>query len=293
MMRNKWVILLLFLTGLGILLFPYILEKIDTTKHVDQVEEFRKEIVEKEEEEIDQELDKLKSCYKEAYYDENGIHDPFEKSNEKLNQFRECLGIEEDEIFAALEIPKLDLTIPIYLGSSDDILMKGIGQVEGSSLPLGGNSTHTVLAGHRGMATMFRDIDDLHEGDVLYIHGNTGTLKYLVTQQRVIYPDETSSLEIEEGKDLITLLTCHPFRYNYQRLLIHAKRAEEVAEGSETNEENSKAESEIKKENNKANVIVKSSKILRFWRRNDKIIIISLIVLLPFMAFILFRKRKE
>lgn len=72
---------------------------------------------------------------------------------------------------------------------------------------------------------MFMHIDQLHEGDEIYIHGNTGTLKYRVTQQRVIYPDQKSSLNIEEGKDLVTLLTCHPFRYNYQRLLVHAERA--------------------------------------------------------------------
>lgn len=131
-------------------------------------------------------------------------------------------------MFSAIEIPKLELMIPIYLGSSDEILNRGVGQVEGSSLPLGGNSTHSVLVAHRGMGTkaMFRNVDELHEGDIFLIHGNTGTLKYQLTAQRVIYPHETASLEIEEDKDLATLLTCHPYRYNYQRLLIHAEQVE-------------------------------------------------------------------
>lgn len=162
----------------------------------------------------------------EIYYNDKGLHDPFEESNDKLEQFRACLGIEDDEIFSAIEIPKLELMIPIYLGSTDDILNKGVGQVEGSSLPLGGASTHSVLAAHRGMGTkaMFRNVDELEPGDNFIIHGSTGPLEYEVTKQRIIYPHETASLEIEEDKDLTTLLTCHPYRYNYQRLLIHAER---------------------------------------------------------------------
>src|SRR5690606_37410216 len=102
----------------------------------------------------------------------------------------------------------------------------GIGQVEGTSLPLGGLNTHLVLAGHRGMGTkeMFRNIDKLDAGDTFYIHTMHATLTYEVYDQSIIYPHETDILEIQEGKDLVTLLTCHPYRHNYQRLLIHAKR---------------------------------------------------------------------
>lgn len=229
MKKNKYFIIALFLIGFGILIFPHVAERINTKVQHDMVDDFRDRTDKKEEEVIEEELEQLKSCYDTVYYDENGIHDPFEASNDKLLQFKACMGLEGDEVFATIDIPKLKLAIPIYLGSSNYILSQGVGHVEGSSLPIGGNSTHSVLSAHRGMGTkaMFRNIDELHEGDVFYIHGSTGTLKYVVTQQRVIYPDQTSSLNVEEDKDMVTLLTCHPYRYNYQRLLIHGERVED------------------------------------------------------------------
>lgn len=225
-MKRKKLIIILFLSGLVILVFPHIAEKINAVIQVKQVEAFQKNVTEKSTNEIEKELERASICNDEVYYNEEGFHDPFEESNEKLDVFRECLGIEDEEVFSAIEIPKLNLMIPIYLGSSEAILNKGVGQVEGSSLPLGGDSTHTVLAAHRGMGTkaMFRNVDELHPGDTFLIHNSTGTIEYEVTKQRVIYPHETESLEIEEDKDLATLLTCHPYRHNYQRLLIHAER---------------------------------------------------------------------
>lgn len=227
MKRKTWIIVL-FLVGFAILVFPHLAEKINSTIQAKQVEEYRENLMEKSTNEIEKELERASNCNDEVYYTEEGVHDPFEESNEKLDIFRECLGIEDDEVFSAIEIPKLNLMIPIYLGSSDEILNKGVGQVEGSSLPLGGESTHTVLAAHRGMGTkaMFRNVDELNPGDTFLIHNSTGTIEYKVTKQRVIYPHETESLEIEEDKDLATLLTCHPYRYNYQRLLVHAERVE-------------------------------------------------------------------
>lgn len=289
MKNNRWLILLLFVTGLAIVLAPHLAEQYNNYKQVHEVEEFQKEIAQKDDEEIDVELQQVKSCYKKFFYNEEGIHDPFEERNEKLNSFLDCLAIDQDEIFGSIEIPKLKLDIPIYLGSTDEILSNGIGHVEGSSLPLGGNSTHTILSGHRGMAAkeMFRNIDLLHEGDLFNINGKTGTLKYRVTQQRVIYPDETKYLNIEENKDMVTLLTCHPYRHNYQRLLIHAERVEDEPE-DELQEDSSDLYKEVK------NVETDSLKfkISRFWEQNSKIIIISIFILLLFLIAILFKKRR-
>lgn len=242
MMKKRSTIVGLFLTGLIILLYPHIAQWINSKLQKGQVDEFRS--VEMTEEEFDEIMEKAKACNEEIYYDSEGFRDPFGDNEEKLQQFQECLGLgtglnkkgaktkdnmdEMDNMFAAIEIPKLKLVIPIFLGSSEEILRKGIGQVEGSSLPVGGSSTHTVLAGHRGMGTkaMFRNVDELYPGDVFYIHTFGETLTYEVYDQNIIYPDETDSLEIEENRDLATLLTCHPYRHNYQRLLIHAERKE-------------------------------------------------------------------
>lgn len=230
-MKKRRLAKVLFFIGLILILTPYILVQINNYLQSKEVEDFQTEISEANVDELDKELSKLKECYEKTYYDEKGIHDPFEESNVKLEEFLNCIGASDDEIFAAIEIPKLKLSIPIYLGSTEKQLSKGIGQVEGSSLPLGGEGTHTILSGHRGMGTkaMFRNIDQLYPGDIFYIHGRTGTLKYEVIKQRVINADETSSfgaLGIEDGKDKATLLTCHPYRFNYQRLLIHAERVD-------------------------------------------------------------------
>lgn len=126
MKTNKWFILLLFFTGLGIVSFPYIGKKYNAYKQLNQVKEFQEEISKKEDEKIDKELEKVKTCYNKIFYNEEGVHDPFQEKNKKLNSFLECLGINENQLFASIEITKLKLNIPIYLGSTAEILSKGI-----------------------------------------------------------------------------------------------------------------------------------------------------------------------
>lgn len=228
-MKKYRGLIILFGLGLLILLYPHIAQIVNNYLQKNQVEQFQNGLDDLSEEEINELMAKAQQCNEEVYYNIDGFRDPFGDNQEKLTAFNECLGFDDDDIFGAIEIPKLKLVIPVYLGSSEEVLSKGIGQVEGSSLPLGGESTHTVLAGHRGMGTkaMFRNVDELKDGDVFYIHTMNGTLTYQVYGQKVIYPDETDSLEIQEDKDLATLLTCHPYRHNYQRLLIQAERAEQ------------------------------------------------------------------
>lgn len=245
-MRTYKGIIALFILGLAVLLYPHAAQFVNNYLQHNEVENFQDYVASLSEDEIDDIMEQAKHCNEEIYYDADGFRDPWGDDQEKLTAFNECLGVTnnstdgsstdnneskdinfaDDEIFSAIEIPKLKLVIPIYLGSSEDVLSKGVGQVEGSSLPLGGDSTHTVLAGHRGMGTkaMFRNVDQLNDGDVFYIHTMNETLTYEVYKQKVIYPDETDDLEIIENKDLATLLTCHPYRHNYQRLLIQAER---------------------------------------------------------------------
>ncbi len=229
MQKKRWIILI-FLTGFSILVYPHVAQWVNGYLQKKHVHQFQHEINQLSEDELDKLMIKAQECNEEVYYDSQGFRDPFGDNQEKLQAFQSCLNIEDGTMFGAVEIPKLKLVIPIYLGSSDDILNKGIGQVEGSSLPIGGQSTHTVLAGHRGMGTkaMFRNVDELKEGDVFYIHTMGELLTYQVYEQQVIYPSETDSLEIVEGKDLATLLTCHPYRHNHQRLLVFGERVNET-----------------------------------------------------------------
>ncbi|MDZ5711363.1 class C sortase [Jeotgalibacillus haloalkalitolerans] len=223
-MIRKTLLVILFIIGFSIFLFPHAGKIINDHAQREQAEAFRS--IEYEDVNTDLIYDKAISCNHEIFTDTEGFRDPFNKHSEVSNKFKECFDLLDGDIFAVIEIPRLDLIIPVYLGATDEILSKGIGQVEGSSLPVGGVNTHTVLAGHRGMAskTMFRHLDQLVPGDRFYIHTINETLVYEAYEQEVIYPHQTESLEIVKGEDLATLITCHPYRSTEQRLLIHAKR---------------------------------------------------------------------
>lgn len=159
---------------------------------------------------------------------ESNIIDPFD--NEEYQGAHDIKGIDKDEVFAYLIIPKLDMKKPIYLDATYDHLDWGVAQVEGTSLPLGGMSTRTVIAGHRGWwgDLMFYNVDKLEVGDEILIDGRTGLLEYRVTGTDIISPSDWESILPVAGKDMVTLLTCHPKRPpRPKRLLINAERVEE------------------------------------------------------------------
>ncbi|NWO15095.1 class C sortase [Virgibacillus sp.] len=228
-MKRKKAIILLFVAGILILLYPHVAKFVNSYLQKQQVDQFQADIEERPNEEINKLMKKASACNKEIFYDSSGFRDPFMDNEERLAEFKNCLGINEDEVFAAIEIPKLGEMIPIFLGATEETLERGIGHIEGSSLPVGGKSNHTVLAGHRGMGTkaMFRNVDELNDGDVFYIHTMNGTLTYRVYGQQVVAPDATKPLEIQKNRDLATLFTCHPYPTDRERLLIQAERVED------------------------------------------------------------------
>ncbi|WP_195443776.1 class C sortase [Peptoniphilus harei] len=159
---------------------------------------------------------------------DSNIIDPFD--NEEYVGAYDIKGIDKDEVFAYLIIPKLDMKKPIYLDATFDHLDWGVAQVEGTSLPLGGMSTRSVIAGHRGWwgDLMFYNVDKLEVGDEIFIDGRTGLLEYRVTGKDIISPSDWESILPVAGKDMVTLLTCHPKRPpRPKRLLINAERVEE------------------------------------------------------------------
>lgn len=127
-----------------------------------------------------------------------------------------------------LVIPAIHVNLPIYHGTSDEVLQDGVGHLEGTSVPIGGLSTHSVLSGHTGLPSMkiFDALDQLEVGDYFIIQVLGEDHAYRVTSIEVVLPDETSSLGIQEGKDLCTLVTCTPYGVNSHRLLVHAERCE-------------------------------------------------------------------
>lgn len=134
-----------------------------------------------------------------------------------------------------VECPKIGISLPIYHTSSKEVLEKAAGHLEGSSLPIGGESTHSVITAHRGLpsAALFTDLDRMKKGDHFFIHVLNETLCYEVDQILVVEPDDTDALAVEEGQDFVTLLTCTPYGVNTHRLMVRGHRVPYVAEAVE------------------------------------------------------------
>ena len=150
-----------------------------------------------------------------------------EASMEAVEYF-DLLNIYEDGMMGYIEIPKIAVYLPIYHGTDAETLEIGVGHLLGSSLPVGGESTHTILTGHSGLATerMFTDLDRLEPGDLFYIHVLNKTLAYEVDQIKIVLPENTQYLGIEKGADYCTLVTCFPYAVNTHRLLVRGHRVE-------------------------------------------------------------------
>lgn len=158
----------------------------------------------------------------------------FVMTEEQKKIYEALLNIADNGVMGYIEIPKIKCNLPIYHGTDEAVLQIAIGHVQGSSLPAGGESTHCVLSGHRGLpsAKLFSDLDQLTEGDAFLLRVLDETLTYEVDQIRTVLPDELDDLAIEEGKEYCTLVTCTPYGINSHRLLVRGHRVENQASAS-------------------------------------------------------------
>ena len=137
-----------------------------------------------------------------------------DKGNKEDSDYNQILNLEEDTgVMGSIEIPKISVYLPIYHGTSAEVLERGVGHMEGTSFPIGGRSTHTVLTGHRGLpsAELFTNLDQIEENDIFYLHILDKTLAYKVYNIETVEPSNVESLAIQQGRDLATLVTCTPY----------------------------------------------------------------------------------
>lgn len=153
-------------------------------------------------------------------------------TKELQEEYYKILDITGTGIMAYIEIPGINVSLPVYHGVSDSVLQVAVGHIEWSSLPVGGENTHCVVSGHRGLpsAKLFTNLDKLTVGDVFMLNILNETLTYEVDQILIVNPDEISALNIEEGKDLCTLVTCTPYGINSHRLLVRGHRVANIEE---------------------------------------------------------------
>lgn len=153
-------------------------------------------------------------------------------SEEKRAEYESLLDVSGNGIMGYIEIPQISCSLPIYHGADDAVLQVAVGHLEWSSLPVGGESTHCVLSGHRGLpsAKLFTRLDELQNGDVFMLRVLDEVLTYEVDQVLIVEPDEINSLGITQGEDYCTLVTCTPYGINTHRLLVRGHRIENIAE---------------------------------------------------------------
>ena len=227
---SKIVIILIFLAGLSLLLYPLVANQWNNHKQKQLISNYESVISDKEAAgNIDYAAEMKKA---EAYNDAllpSILPDSFavaDASTETDSSYEDSLNIAGDGMMGIVEIPKIAIKLPIYHGTGDEVLQKAAGHLEGSSLPIGGESTHAVISAHRGLpsASLFTDLDQLEIGDHFLIHVLDETLCYEVDQILVVDPEDTSALAVEDGEDLVTLLTCTPYGVNTQRLMVRGHR---------------------------------------------------------------------
>lgn len=229
------VISIIFLAGLSLLLYPFVANQWNNYRQKQLISGYEQVVSEKEAAEgIDYDAERKKAeDYNEALLP-CVLPDSFAlaESSGVDPVYMNTLNIAGDEMMGSVEIPKINIKIPIYHTTEEEVLNKGAGHLEGSSLPVGGANTHAVISAHRGLpsASLFTDLDQMKVGDHFLIHVLDETLCYEVDKISVVKPEDTSALAVEDGQDLVTLLTCTPYGVNTERLLVRGHRVPYVEE---------------------------------------------------------------
>ena len=229
------VIGIIFLAGLSLLLYPFVANQWNNYRQKQLISNYEQVVSDKEAAEgIDYDAERKKAeDYNEALLP-CVLPDSFAlaESSGVDPVYMNTLNIAGDEMMGSVEIPKINIKIPIYHTTEEDVLNKGAGHLEGSSLPVGGANTHAVISAHRGLpsASLFTDLDQMKVGDHFLLHVLDETLCYEVDKISVVKPEDTTALAVEDGQDLVTLLTCTPYGVNTERLLVRGHRVPYVEE---------------------------------------------------------------
>lgn len=242
---------LLFLIGFGVLVYPTVADQWNTYRQNRLISNYEKAVEELTEEDFTEEWAKAKA-FNDTLTKNDLYGDVFGEEDGELQstEYWKILNVAQDGVMGYVSIPKINVKSSIYHGTGDKVLQTGIGHLNGTKLPIGGESTHSVLAGHRGLPTarLFTDIDQMKKGDMFYIHILDEVLAYQVDQiLDMVDKDDHETLEkalqIEEGKDQVTLFTCTPYGVNSHRLLVRGTR---VPYNGEEEVETSAVESMLK-----------------------------------------------
>ena len=219
------IVVLIIVAGLGFLLYPTISDYLKTLSYHRAIANFKTTVAQIDEETYEDIMSAAQD-YNKKVLARGNVRTKL--SARELEEYESQLKIDDSGIMGYVVIPKINVSLPIYHGTSDAVLQSGIGHLEGSSLPIGGEGCHSVLSGHRGLpsAKLFTNIDQLKEGDTFTVRILRETLTYEVDEIKTVLPYEVDKLPIVKGEDYCTLLTCTPYGINTHRLLVRGHRIE-------------------------------------------------------------------
>lgn len=228
------IMILIFVIGLSVLLYPVISDFVNSRSQTRAIDSYNGHISEMETEEFEELLEQARE------YNKNMTSGTVSYMDEAEAQalYMGLLSIDGSGIMGYIEIPRIDVSLPIYHGTGDAVLQTGIGHLQGSSLPVGGRSTHAALSGHRGLPSskLLTNLDQLVPGDVFTLHVLNIKMTYRVDQVEVVEPDDTELLAVAPNEDYVTLITCTPYGVNTHRLLVRGSRIENPPEDLESAE---------------------------------------------------------
>ncbi len=224
------ILILVFLAGLSLLLYPTLSDYWNSLHQSRAITEYAEQVAGLDNDVYEQLWAEARS-YNQTLL---GKTDRYEMTDEERAEYESLLDVSGNGIIGYIEIKKIGCSLPIYHGTDEAVLQIAVGHIEGTSLPVGGESTHAVISGHRGLpsARLFTDLDQLAEGDTFVLRILDETLTYEVDQIRIVEPQEIGELEIVEGEDYCTLVTCTPYGINTHRLLVRGHRVENAAAAS-------------------------------------------------------------
>ena len=230
-MKNKLInifLILALVAGLSLLLYPIISDYWNSLHASQAVASYDQAVKSMDEGKYDELLQRA-GQYNRDLFLRGSL---FALTDEEREDYNSQLDIDGSGVMGYIEIPTIKVSLPIYHGTSDDVLQVAVGHLEWSSLPVGGESTHCVLSGHRGLpsAKLFTNLDQLTEGDLFVIRTLDEVLTYEVDRILIVLPSELQALAAEEGKDLCTLVTCTPYGVNSHRMLVRGHRVDNQSE---------------------------------------------------------------
>lgn len=218
------LLVLALLAGVSLLLYPSVSNYWNSMHATQAVTDYAQQVENMDHTKYDQML-QAAADYNRSLLERSS---DYALTDAQKQQYEELLSLDDSGMIGYIEIPEIKVQLPIYHGTSDGVLQIAVGHLDWTSLPVGGESTHCVLSGHRGLpsATLFTNLDRLDKGDTFIIRVLDEVLTYEVDQILIVEPDDVSALTIEDGKDLCTLVTCTPYGINSHRLLVRGHRVE-------------------------------------------------------------------